>query len=460
MSLYVFHKSQGALQRDLPLPRNRTRRKPGSRRSVGPFLLFLKAEARTLCELPVLEEVATVLLYTSSSSLPFPVFASFFFYVFAHAFALFTDGVHKLKEQENPHLIAGLVVWHLKRQPEPLVPYSLYSLVVAAGAGAAAAAEAAALRLRHGSEQSQEDDREEGEDDLDEEDEEADRGGGRGLGGEGGTGGGVAHANGMGKAEEEGSGLGSGVMGPRGAGDEAAKKAEDGGVDENGSPKAAEGEAAAGGTVTRTTAGNKASETMTGSSEKTTDGTNALVATDAASPTTLTLNNSAKPTSPNSAKPTSPTYPLSTEADTKMTSKLEKHTRDSMPPESLWYQPGTAGVEWGVKGVAGAGADGNAEAGAGAGGDGGVGAKGGGGVEWDAVDGTVGLRHLQNLAAQLPYGAWQVLCLLLEFLAQVAALSKVNEMTSEALAQVRAFREFIRSRGGTCDGAIVQEWSC
>lgn len=33
----------------------------------------------------------------------------------------------------------------------------------------------------------------------------------------------------------------------------------------------------------------------------------------------------------------------------------------------------------------------------------------------------------------------QVLCLLLEFLAQVAALSKVNEMTSEALAQVGTF---------------------
>ncbi|CAM9714505.1 unnamed protein product, partial [Pylaiella littoralis] len=67
------------------------------------------------------------------------------------------DGVHKLKEQESPHLIAGIVVWHLKRQPEPLVPYSLYSLVVAAGAGAAAAAEAAARRLQQHDEQDDDD---------------------------------------------------------------------------------------------------------------------------------------------------------------------------------------------------------------------------------------------------------------------------------------------------------------
>lgn len=40
------------------------------------------------------------------------------------------------------------------------------------------------------------------------------------------------------------------------------------------------------------------------------------------------------------------------------------------------------------------------------------------------------------LALSLSVMCLQVLCLLLEFLAQVAALSKVNEMTSEALAQV------------------------
>ncbi|CAM9619192.1 unnamed protein product, partial [Ectocarpus sp. 12 AP-2014] len=75
------------------------------------------------------------------------------------------DGLRKLKEQESPHLIAGLVVWHLKRQPEPLVPYSLYALVVAAGAGAAAAAEAAARRLQQHDEHDDEDsDDREGED--------------------------------------------------------------------------------------------------------------------------------------------------------------------------------------------------------------------------------------------------------------------------------------------------------
>lgn len=107
------------------------------------------------------------------------------------------DGLHKLKEQESPHLIAGLVMWHLKRQSEPLVPYSLYPLVVAAGAGAAAAAEAAARRARFPDEDAQEDEVDDDvdddeRDDVDDEedviDEEADRGGGRGAGVEVGVG--------------------------------------------------------------------------------------------------------------------------------------------------------------------------------------------------------------------------------------------------------------------------------
>ncbi|CAN0260736.1 unnamed protein product, partial [Ectocarpus sp. 12 AP-2014] len=58
--------------------------------------------------------------------------------------------------------------------------------------------------------------------------------------------------------------------------------------------------------------------------------------------------------------------------------------------------------------------------------------------EWDAEGGTVALRHLQKLAVQLPHKSWEVLCLLLEFLAQVAALSNVNETTSELLSQTFA----------------------
>ena len=45
---------------------------------------------------------------------------------------------------------------------------------------------------------------------------------------------------------------------------------------------------------------------------------------------------------------------------------------------------------------------------------------------------------MMDCGSRLSY-AWQVLCLLLEFLAQVAALNSVNEMTSEVLSQVRSF---------------------
>lgn len=44
-----------------------------------------------------------------------------------------TEGLHKLKEQEEPHQLAALVIWHLKHLPEPLFPYNLYELVVSIG---------------------------------------------------------------------------------------------------------------------------------------------------------------------------------------------------------------------------------------------------------------------------------------------------------------------------------------
>jgi hypothetical protein len=43
------------------------------------------------------------------------------------------QGLHKLKEVEDPHLIAGLVIWHLRQQAEPLFPFALYDGVLAAG---------------------------------------------------------------------------------------------------------------------------------------------------------------------------------------------------------------------------------------------------------------------------------------------------------------------------------------
>lgn len=92
-----------------------------------------------------------------------------------------------------------------------------------------------------------------------------------------------------------------------------------------------------------------------------------------------------------------------------------------MNPGSVWGQgvPGGGGMDWGRPAGAGGG-----EAGVGVGitarGLDGARVGGGGNVgggsssedasneEWDAGDGTVALRHLQNLAAQLPYSAWQV----------------------------------------------------
>lgn len=85
--------------------------------------------------------------------------------------------------------------------------------------------------------------------------------------------------------------------------------------------------------------------------------------------------------------------------------------RTEVVPGPVWGGAGGGGVDWG--GRQGVGGEGATEAGTGAGlevAGGGVSSAGGGGNsgEWDAGDGTVALRHLQNLAAQLPYGAWQV----------------------------------------------------
>ena len=139
------------------------------------------------------------------------------------------DGLHKLKEQESPHLIAGLIVWHLKRQSEPLVPYSLYPLVVAAGTGAAEAAEAAARRAQYpgddGQEEEDADDEDDDEDrDVDEDDEEldeeADRGGRRGLSG------GAPGSADTGEAEAQaGVGEGGGAKGGGGGSGTAVAKA-------------------------------------------------------------------------------------------------------------------------------------------------------------------------------------------------------------------------------------------
>lgn len=86
--------------------------------------------------------------------------------------------------------------------------------------------------------------------------------------------------------------------------------------------------------------------------------------------------------------------------------------RTEVVPGPVWGGAGGGGVDWGGRQGVGGG-EGAAEAGTGAGlevAGGGVSSAGGGGNsgEWDAGDGTVALRHLQNLAAQLPYGAWQV----------------------------------------------------
>ncbi|CAM9401240.1 unnamed protein product, partial [Chrysoparadoxa australica] len=43
------------------------------------------------------------------------------------------EGMHKLKEQEGAHLMAGMIIWHLKMQDEPIVPFSLYDFVVSCG---------------------------------------------------------------------------------------------------------------------------------------------------------------------------------------------------------------------------------------------------------------------------------------------------------------------------------------
>lgn len=71
-------------------------------------------------------------------------------------------------------------------------------------------------------------------------------------------------------------------------------------------------------------------------------------------------------------------------------------------------------MDWGRDGGSAGGSEGvvsGVGGGCGGGGGGRLGVSssmGGNGGEWDAGDGTVALRHLQNLAAQLPYGSWQV----------------------------------------------------
>lgn len=95
--------------------------------------------------------------------------------------------------------------------------------------------------------------------------------------------------------------------------------------------------------------------------------------------------------------------------------------KSEMNPGSVWGQgvPGGGGMEWGRPAGAGAGEAGGGVGvtargldGARSGGGGNVGggssSEEAGNEEWDAGDGTVALRHLQNLAAQLPYSAWQV----------------------------------------------------
>lgn len=90
-----------------------------------------------------------------------------------------------------------------------------------------------------------------------------------------------------------------------------------------------------------------------------------------------------------------------------------------MNPGSVWEQgaPGGGGMEWGRPagtggGEAGGGVTARGLDGARSGGGGNVGggssSEEAGNEEWDAGDGTVALRHLQNLATQLPYSAWQV----------------------------------------------------
>ena len=77
-------------------------------------------------------------------------------------------------------------------------------------------------------------------------------------------------------------------------------------------------------------------------------------------------------------------------------------------PGPLWERGGTGpgGVDWGRQ--RGAGGSGPVEAGAGGAGAGGAVSPSAHGGEWDVGDGTVALRHLQNLAVQLPYKSWQV----------------------------------------------------
>ncbi|CAM9983350.1 unnamed protein product [Ectocarpus sp. 6 AP-2014] len=107
-------------------------------------------------------------------------------------------------------------------------------------------------------------------------------------------------------------------------------------------------------------------------------------------------------------------------------------------PGPLWERGGSGddgGLGWGRQRGGGGGGGGPVEAGGAGGGSVLVSSSPSAAGEWDAEGGTVALRHLQKLAVQLPHKSWQVLCLLLEFLAQVAALSNVNEMTSEVLSQ-------------------------
>lgn len=94
-----------------------------------------------------------------------------------------------------------------------------------------------------------------------------------------------------------------------------------------------------------------------------------------------------------------------------------ERTSNVMSAGSLWERTGTSDPEWGgaARGTseAGAGAEvriGAPETALGGANEGerdGASSEGGASGEWDAGDGTVALRHLQNLAAQLPYNAWQ-----------------------------------------------------
>lgn len=337
-----------------------------------------------------------------------------------------SDGVHKLKEQESPHLIAGLVVWHLKRQPEPLVPYSLYALVVAAGAGAAAAAEAAARRLQQHDEQD-----EEGQHDP-----AADR---TGDGQEAGAAG--AEAAGAGAAEEEadrgaGSGVPAAVAAAAGEGaDEAATGGGGGVAGEDGAVAAAKvaggGDAGAtgeGGVAPPATAevtGEAAAAAAAALDAEPAAGSNSSpdssVATAAAAAVAAAKQQDG---AGGDAANTSDSADVNG-GTTVVGAGVQDANAEETPataaagpvaagaqetevvPGPLWERGGSGpgGVDWGrQRGVAGR----AVEAGAGGAGASVMTSPSAHGGEWDVGDGTVALRHLQNLVVQLPYKPWQV----------------------------------------------------